>query len=792
MESSQDAQPLQLSKQKTSGEDIKLSDIDDFANLRQRGINFRPLKRLIRRNLVLIIGVNTVVAMAMAASTMKAPRAYEGSFRLLVEPITSDAKLTDPTVLSRDGANSATSGAGVDYPTLLQVLQSSKLLAKISTQIRIKDSTFSRDLTPKDVTVLRLGTNLLDSAKILEVRYTGKDAKTVQLVLQELAQGYLNYSLQDRKTRIGGGVQFIEDQLPDLQQRVNDLGRALQSLQQQYKLSDPAGEGVALAQQIRTVQTSSLEAQRALQEQKALYDSLQRQLELNPNEAIPASALSEDPRYQALLTQLKAIESQIAIKSARFSEESPVVQALREQQRNLSILLEQETKRILGRSLGSKEINPQVMAFQNPIRLDLIKQLVNAANQGRALAVRNQALAQNQAELNQNLTQFPEVFRRYNDLKRQLDLATKTLDQLLIQRETLRVEAAQKEIPWEIIAPPDILRDAAGNPMPVARKTSQKLAIGGVIGFVLGLGIAFLKDKLQDVFHSTEDIQDAIQLPLLGVIPFSKHEQSTTKARRMGKLADNYPGDNQGVSLDEACNSLYASLSFLTADLPVHSLVVSSAAPADGKTTVAFHLAEVAATLGRRVLVVDANLRLPQLHAYLGLSNAQGLCELLTQARSLDDFIYSSPLIPNLSVLPAGQLEPNSTRLLASLRMQQLMQQFEAAFDLVIYDAPHLLGLSDTNFLAAQSDGIVMVVAMAKTHRSVLKQVLGGLSEYRLPLLGIVVNHQNSSIKSSYGYRDRYYPANQQVRAKLDKNKKLLGFNANFLNIGKGNDFPKQ
>ncbi len=789
MESAQDAQPLQPSKRRTSSEEIDPADIDDFANLRQRGINFRPFGRLIRRNLVLIIGVNTVVAVAAALSAIKAPRAYEGSFRILVEPITSEAKLTDPTVLSRDGSSAATS-AGMDYPTLLQVLLSPGLLAKISGQIKAKDPTFPPGgLAPQNLTVVRLGTTTLDSTKVLEVRYKGSDAKTVQLVLQEVAQGYLNYSLQDRKTRIGGGVQFIEDQLPTLQQRVNDLGRALQLLQQQYKLGDPAGEGVALASQIRTIQTNRLEAQRALQEQKTLYDSLQRQLAMDPSEAIPASALSEDPRYQALLTQLKTIEGQIALKSARFSEESPVVQALREQQRNLSALLDQETKSILGRNLGSEKVNPQILAFQTPLRLSLIKQLVDATNQGRALTVRNQALAQTQAELDQQLTQFPEIFRQYNDLKRQLDLATKTLDQLLIQRETLRVEAAQKEIPWEIVAPPDVFRDTGGNPMPVARKTSQQLVIGAIVGLILGLAIAFLIDMLRNVFQTTEDVQDAMQLPLLGVIPFSKAEPNRTKSRLLGQVTDRQSSDTVGTLFDESFNSLYASLSFLTADTPIHSLVVSSAAPGDGKTTVAFHLAEVAAMLGRRVLLVDANLRYPQLHHYLGLSDSQGLCELLTQDLALDDLTHKSP-VANLSVLPAGQLKPDSTRLLASMRMQQLMAQFGAAFDLVIYDAPHLLGLSDTNFLAAQSDGIVMVVAVAKTNRSVFKQVLSGLSAYRLPLFGIVVNHLDRATKSSSGYRDRYYPANQQGKNKGDQ--KLSGISSRFLAVWKGKDLTSK
>ena len=143
-------------------------------------------------------------------------------------------------------------------------------------------------------------------------------------------------------------------------------------------------------------------------------------------------------------------------------------------------------------------------------------------------------------------------------------------------------------------------------------------------------------------------------------------------------------------------------------------MVVSSAAPGDGKTTTALHLAQAAALMGQRVLLVDANLRLPQLHKKLGLSNRWGLSNLLCQNLNYNDIIQRSPLQDNLFVLTSGQLLPDSTRLLASTRMQHLMMQFQAVFDLVIYDTPHLIGMADANFLADNTDGIMMVMALGR------------------------------------------------------------------------------
>ena len=752
MKSEQDVQPLSLSQRGKHSVQLTSFDTYDLDEPKSRGLNLRSVWRTIQRNVLLIAGVTTVVTTATLYSGLTSSRSYQGDFRLLVEPVTSEAKFTDPSVISRDGHDGGSS-MSVDYPTLLQVLQSPGLLSGIAKRIQARYPDVNYTSLSKNLVVQRIGTNLLDSSKVIEVDYKGEDPQKVQFVLEEIAKGYLNYSLEDRKLRIGGGVQFIEAQLPRLQQEVNGLTGQLQALQQRYKLSDPVSDGAELSKQVREIQAQKLDTQRQLQEQKTLYKNLQKQLGLAPKEVIAASTLTENPNYQELLKQLKQVESQIAIESARFSEENPTIRTLQEQHKNLSRLLKQEAEQIL----GSTARTSQVPTFQNSIRLALIKQLVDAGNQVQVLEARNQVIAKAEASLNQQVQQFPAVTRQSNDLQRRLEIATKTLNQLLVQRETLRVEAAQKEVPWQVVSAPNIQRDALGNPLPATSDTAKKLPMGVIAGFVLGLGAAVLKEKFRNVFYTTEDIQDAIELPLLGAIPLDK----STKHPNYSAVAGSIKGTEVNHSDDplflEAFNSLYASIRFLPSGSPVRSLVVSSATPRDGKTTIALHLAQAAALMGQRVLLVDANFRLPQLHTKLGLPNVQGLSNLLYKNLEPNELIQRSPLEKNLFVLTSGQLLSDSTKLLTSTQMQHLMEQFQAAFDLVIYDTPHLLSLADANFLAAHTDGILMVVGVGKTNRSAVMQVLNKLNTWRLPVLGIVANHLEKSRDSSYDHTDAYY-----------------------------------
>ena len=735
----------------------------------QKGLNLRPLFRTIRRNALLVTSLVVTVTLANAFMSLKTPRSYMGGFRLLVEPITGEAKLTDPSALSRGGEISSFT---VDYPTLLQVLQSQELLAKVVKRLQPNYSevtleSLNQDVLSKNLTVQRLGTNLLDSTKLIDVTYKGGDPQQVQAVLSAVSQEYLDYSLGARKSRISGGVDFIEGQLPGLQQRVTDLQGQLQSLQQRYNLTDPGVRGADLSKQALTIENQKLDVQREIQEQITLYDTLKEQLKLSPNEAIAASVLSQDPRYQDLLNQLKKVESEIAVKSARFSSTSPVLESLQTQQQNLSSLLAQETQKILGQSLPNTAINPQVLTFQNSTRLGLIQQLTVAANQIQVLKSRQQSVDQAEVITTQQLEEVPSIIRQYSNLQRQLDIAVKALNQLTIQRDTLQVEAAQKEVPWRLVAEPKVPLDAKGQPIAMDRDIKKKLPIGVIAGLLLGIGCAVILEKFRNLFFCTEDVQDAVKSPLMAVIPHSKSVGLTHNSHNsqfVSLLPD--PTLTQASLFQESFNALFASLRFLESSRSIRSLVVSSAAPREGKTMIALHVAQAGAAMGQKVLLVDANFRTPHLHQCLELSNQPGLANVLAEQLDVLDCIQRST-VPNLSILTAGSLTPNSPRQLASSHMQQVVAQLKTEFDLVIYDTPHLLGLSDTSFLTAYTDGLLLVVGIRKTKRSVLMQVLTGLQIFQLPVVGVVVNHPQIGGRMSYGYQDSIYQPTKKSKGSL-------------------------
>lgn len=719
-----------------------VEDTEAVATSPQKGLNLRPFLRTARRKALLIGGIAGLVTAGMWNLAAKAPPIYAGNFQVLVEPVTSEARLAEPSTLTRAGDQAKDQ---MDYPTQLEILRSPGMLDSIVKLVRTRYPNFGINALRQGLLVERIGKGRFDSTKILSVSYQGLNPDVVELVLQKTAEKYLKYSLEERKTSIGQGVKFIEEQLPDLQERVDVFQAQLQQLQQQYELIDPTTRAGELYAQIRQFESEQFVTAKELEELKTLSNNLQQQLQLTPQEARVASELSENPYRTNLLAQLKQIESQIAVQSATFRPESPEIQLLFEQRQNVLSLLEQETEQIPGvNSVGVRD-NPNVFAVPTSLRQGQIQQLVDTNNQIQLLEVRLATLIQERANLEKNASQFPEVTRQYTEIQQKLDLTQQTLNQLLAQREKLRVEAAQDNVPWELISPPQIPRDpATGQAVPQPSDSSKKLLAGIAGGLMLGLGVAIALEKWRDIFYTTDDIRDAVQPPVLGEIPAQKSLVIPSHSLAASDMTLERSESALDPEFLDAFDALYANIRFLYANAPIRSLTIGSAEPGDGKSAIALHLARTVANMGQRVLLVDANLRQPQLHNHLGTSNHKGLSELLTDKLVPNALVEPSPLADNLFVLNAGNPSAKAIKLLGSAQMLHIADEFQATFDLVIYDTPALGDFMDAIFVTAQTDGILMVAGVKKTHQSNTLKTLDQLNAFRLPCLGIIANHASA------------------------------------------------
>jgi capsular exopolysaccharide synthesis family protein len=721
-------------------------------------LNLGQVFAAIRRRALLITGVTIAVTSAALIWALTRTPQYEGKFELLVEPVTEENKLSNLPSLAQEAAGLLGEGEiaspGLDYETQIAVLKSPKMMFPIIEQLQAQypDIRYDSLIGQGGGKLAGQGENKLNIArqeetKIIEVSYQDPDPQKIQFILDQVAANYLKYSIQDRRTNLRQGLQFVEDQIPRVRSRVNLLGGQLQRFQQQHNIINPEIQAQQMAEQVSNLKQQRLENRAELNQTRSLSTSLQKQLGLKPNEAVAASALSEDTQYQALLSQLQEVEAKIATESARFTEADPTIQNLRDQQRNLLGPLKQESQRVLGKSLSSTIKNPQALASQNSVRLELTQQLADASNQVQALEARGRAIAQAESLLNRQVNQFPALSRQHTGLQRDLMVTTEALNQLLAKREALRVENAQQDVPWEIIAAPTVLQDEEGRPVPVSPVIPLYAGLGMILGLLLGGATALILELLSAVFHTPEAIKETTKLPLLGEIPLYQDEEQLplVSSDEQEPMIDWH----HDFAFSEAFHSLSTNIRNLSPqNRLIHSLVISSAMPGEGKSTVAVHLAHVAAEIGQRVLLVDTNLRNPQIHTWLGLSNHCGLTNVIAATSSRHAAIQQSPTISNLFVLTAGEVRSNPAALLASEEMQSLMEQFQAEFDLVVYDTSSILGFTDSTLLMPRVDGVILVVKIGQTSSSRFTQALERAKTTHTQVLGFVANGvaQNASI----------------------------------------------
>lgn len=696
--------------------------LNSWDSNRRRKLPFSAFRRFVKRN-SLTLGVPTVTAALITYGLLATGSAtYLGSFQLLVEPTSDDATSAELV----PGGSTVGPSPTVDYSTLIQVLTSQQIFSNLLPTIHQQYPKVTAESLAQGVKVERIEKNPNEKTKILKVIYESPDSKQILFVLNQLASGYLQYGLEDRKNQIGGGVALIEKQLPALKQRINTLNTQLQMLEQKHRMSDVSSTGTELARQVREFQAQQLSIQRDLAAQKNLFANIQRQLGLAPQDIVKASTLSESPTYQSLQEQLRQVNTQIAL-SSNLAAENPQFIELQEQRKNIEQMLRQELQRLVGSSA--------VPQFQSKLQQSLSQQAIDTLNQIQVLETRSQGLTQAGALLDRQMKEFPIIKRQSGDLKSQLEIDNAKLRELELKRENLRVEAAQRTIPWQVISQPGLVKDSQGNLVNTNQHKWLRVLMGALGGLALGLGCALIHEKRRDSIDSVEELQEDLGVPVLGMFPLLKQRPIKDKD------LDPQPASRRpNHLLSSSAEALYTNLRYLPMEPPLRSLSVASVGTQEGKTMAITHLARAAAEMGQRVLVVDANLVMPRVHSELDVPNFEGLYEVLTKGTDPNQLIQRSPQQQNLYVLPSGQGSARAHKLVASQQMQQLMGQLHTMFDLILYDTPYLKGYSDANLLSLYTDAVLMVVQIGQTHRSELLQCLKRFQSGRVPVLGAIAN----------------------------------------------------
>jgi len=385
--------------------------------------------------------------------------------------------------------------------------------------------------------------------------------------------------------------------------------------------------------------------------------------------------------------------------------------------------------------------------------LGLVGALADAQSALRGLEARRESLSQTEQWLRAELNRYPDLIAEYDRLQPSVDIDRAVLEQLLQQRQEVSAELARGGFNWQIVEQPTRGRK-------ISPKPQQNMLLGIVVGLFLGGIVALIREAMDEVIRTPDALKGQTNQPLLGVLPVfeSKSARSIPFLPSRGSISGQLALVQllQQPSFRESIDLIYKNIQLLSRTKRLNSLMITSALPDEGKSTLAFGLAVSAARLHQRVLFIDANLRHPTLHLELGLSDAHGLSVLLDRHDTLPSPVPLSLADFCFDVLPAGPRTVDPVRLLSSPRMKELMAIFESTYDLVIVDTSPLVGIVDALQVASVCSGTVLIGRLNYVTQSAFQQAMTTLQT--LNLLGVVANgshaHPSDYMISTNGHRE--------------------------------------
>lgn len=299
---------------------------------------------------------------------------------------------------------------------------------------------------------------------------------------------------------------------------------------------------------------------------------------------------------------------------------------------------------------------------------------------------------------------------------------------------------------------------------PIQPRPIQNTGLSAMVGLMLAGAVAYLIEYLDDKIRTPEDVERIFKLPVIGHIGDMRALQAETDEIHVL----HYPRS----PVAEAFRSLRTNLEFSGVDNPLTRILVTSPGPGEGKTTVSANLAAITAQGGRRVLLIDADLRKPRLHSVFGVSNRAGLTTLFRGQIPLKSVMQQIEGADGLYVLTSGKLPPNPTELLASARMDQILQEAINEVDVIILDSPPSL-FADFQVLAAKANGVFLVIQPGYSHAEAALSTLERLNRVNAKLLGVVLNKIPNDVYSHYyypyGYDQNYYPQFENPKLPMER-----------------------
>lgn len=719
-----------------------LSTINDDDN-DEKELDIRNIFRTLLRHKLLIITVTLLVFLFSVVSTLMIKPTYKAVTTI---QINSD----DPKVLAFDvEAGKAQSSDNKDFYQTQYELLKSRALARltidslslesqlISPQTTVKKSFFAETLEKakqlldiksdkNESATVKLGKppiedNLLanltvtpvKNSRLVELSYIHTDPQMAATIVNSLAENFIRMNLSRRKDSTSFAEDFLQNEIANAKSRLEESEAKLVKFAKKENIIKTDGEaGQNTTSQNMQAFNSALST--------AVQERISAESKYKQAKALSGSQVLQDEGIQELKKSLFKLQSDYQEKLQIYKPGYPLMLQLENQINEIQTQIDSTTKQTS-------------QSIENALYADFL-----AAKQ------KEQDLQQKLSSQKDQLFELQDKSIGYNTLQREVETNRNMYESLLQRIKEVNVAGSITNNNISVVDPAVIpFQQYSPN-------LKQKLLQGGLLGFFIGIVLAFLLEFIDDRIKSSSDLERLLELPILGTIPALKSKKTSVFDYAFAALRE------PKSALAESFRSLRTNLMFATREGLPRSLNITSSLPSEAKSSTCINLATVLGQANKRVLLVDADLRKPTLHQRFKLDNSIGLSNYLTHQADLQDAIQST-IIPNVSIITAGPLTPNPVEVLSSDRLVDILNLAPTSFDIILLDSPPTIGLSDSLLISNRVNATIMIAAFSQSKKRAILDGMKRLRHAQANVVGTIFTKVRGNDSSGYGYDYQYY-----------------------------------
>lgn len=576
--------------------------------------------------------------------------------------------------------------------------------------------------------------------RLIEVKFTHSDPKAAAKVVNTVADTFVLSNMERRVENNVSTGDFLSKRVAELQVQIRNGEERLINYAKNNQIISLDASQNTVVDRLVGLNKQLLEAENERKIAEAAYRSGSQ-----PNAAEALADLeTKATGYQVKIAELKQKRAELLVD---YTEKYPEVKQIDDQLKVLEDQLNQSKSRITGNVKTNLETRyKSAVARETAIREAFDKQKAETVSQN--VAAVNYRIIQQEIETNKNLLKGLLQQAKENDV-----LKAESINNISVAEYAITPRA------------------------PVGPKRFFGISLVFMLSLVIAVCLSIFLDYINDSIKSTEDVDKFLHLPTLALIPSlgnfntrrffgSKDTTSLLGANKPELLINQDPRS----ALSEAYRQLRTSILLSTAGRPPKLILITSTLPSEGKTTTTINIATSLAQMGSRVLIIDGDMRRPQIHKNFGISNQNGLSRILSSSLNEDEILDLVQMDNDtgVHVITSGSIPPNPAELLGSDRMKKTLNVFVAHFDFVIMDSPPVITCTDAILMASIAEGTILVVKSGKTPGQLAQRVKQKLGEINAKIIGTVLNKvDKSSSEYYYSYYNHYYYTDKEKTSSI-------------------------